>query len=135
MKPKISAVSPRNNRWRPYWSSPLIKKIPQKTPYFSAFVYQTLFSSINEDLLSTLSISAIQNTQIIMLGVNSVGTNSACDLASIFACPQCEMHHLVYLRYLCTCYVHAISRCRAYVFGQLIEHKYEASFHGDRLAP
>ena len=39
--------------------------------------------------MSTLSISAIQNTQIIMLHVDSVGTTSACDLASIFACPQC----------------------------------------------
>ena len=50
--------------------------------------------------MSTLSISAVQNTQIIMLCVNSIGTTSACDLASIFACPQCGMHHLVYMRYL-----------------------------------
>ena len=60
-----------------------------------------LFSRIKEDLLSTLSISAIQNTQIIMVRVNSVGTTSACDPASIFACPQCGMHHLVYMIYLC----------------------------------
>ena len=33
--------------------------------------------------MSTLSISAIQNTQIIMLRVNSVGTTSACDPASL----------------------------------------------------
>ena len=51
---------------------------------------------MKEDLLSNLSISAIQSTQIIMLRVNSVGTTSACDPASIFACPQCGMHHLVY---------------------------------------
>ena len=50
--------------------------------------------------MSTLSIFAIQNAQIIMLRVNSVGTTSACDLASIFACPQCGMRHLVYVRYL-----------------------------------
>ena len=50
--------------------------------------------------MSTFSISAVQNTQIIMLCVNSIGTTSACDLASIFACPQCGMHHLVYMRYL-----------------------------------
>ena len=72
----------------------------QKTLYFYAFVYQILFSRIKVDLLSTLSISAIQNTQIIMLRVNSVGMTSACDPASIFACPQCGMHHLVYMRYL-----------------------------------
>ena len=35
-----------------------------------------------------------------MLRVNSVGTTSACDPASIFACPQCGMRHLVYIRYL-----------------------------------
>ena len=41
VKPKISAVSPYNNRWRPYWSFPLIKIMLQKTlpVYFSAFVY------------------------------------------------------------------------------------------------
>ena len=50
--------------------------------------------------MPTLSIFAIQNTQIIMLHVNSVGMTSACDPASMFACPQCGMHHLVYMRYL-----------------------------------
>ena len=100
MKPKISAVSHHNNRWRPYWSFPLIKKMLQKTLYFSAFVYSIPFSFIKDDLSSTLSISAIQNTQIIMLRINSVGTTSACDPASIFACPQCGMRHLVYMRYL-----------------------------------
>ena len=30
VKPKISAVSPHNNRWRPYWSFPLIKKCYRK---------------------------------------------------------------------------------------------------------
>ena len=34
-----------------------------------------------------------------MLRVNSVATTSACDPASIFACPQCGMCHLVYMRY------------------------------------
>ena len=55
---------------------------------------------IKEDLLSTLPISAIQNTQVIMLRVNFVETTSACEPASIFACPQCGMHHLEYMRYL-----------------------------------
>ena len=100
VKPKISAVSPHNNRRRPYWSFPLIEKMLQKTLYFSAFVYYIICSCIKENLLSTLSISAIQNIQIIMLRVNSVGTTSACDPASIFACPQCGMRHLVYMRYL-----------------------------------
>ena len=35
-----------------------------------------------------------------MLRINSVGTTSVCDPASIFACPQCGMHHPVYMRYL-----------------------------------
>ena len=35
-----------------------------------------------------------------MLRVNSVGTTSACDPASIFACPQRGMRHLVYMKYL-----------------------------------
>ena len=39
VKPKISAVSPHNNRRRPYWSVLIIKKMLQETPYFSAFVY------------------------------------------------------------------------------------------------
>ena len=39
---------------------------------------------MKEDLLS---ISAIQNTQIIMLCENSVGTTSACDPASIIRLP------------------------------------------------
>ena len=65
VKPKFSAVSPHNNRLRPYWSFPLIKKMLQKTLHFSAFVYWILFSCIKEDLLSTLSISAIQNTQTV----------------------------------------------------------------------
>ena len=38
VKQKISVVSPHNNRRRPYWSFPLIKKMLQKTLYFSAFV-------------------------------------------------------------------------------------------------
>ena len=38
VKLKISAVSSHNNRRRPYWSFPLIKKMLQKTLYFSAFV-------------------------------------------------------------------------------------------------
>ena len=42
----------------------------QKTLYFSAFVYEILFSCIEEDLLSALSIFARQNTQIIMLRGN-----------------------------------------------------------------
>ena len=29
-----------------------------------------------------------------------MGTTSACDPASIFACPHCGMRHLVYMRYL-----------------------------------
>ena len=100
-KPKISTVSPHNNGRRPYWSFPLIKKMLQKHYTFLHLCIKYFLAAKKRTYtVTTLSISAIQNTQIIMLRVNSVGTTSACDLASIFVCPQCGMHHLVYMRYL-----------------------------------
>ena len=55
VNPKISAVSPHNNRRRSYWSFPLIKKMLQKTLYYAeAFVYLILFSCIKEDLYCQL---------------------------------------------------------------------------------
>ena len=76
------------------------KKCCRKHYTFLHLCIKYFLELIKEDLLSTLCISAIQNTQIITHRVNCVGTTSAYDPASIFAGLQCGIHHLVYMRYL-----------------------------------
>ena len=70
-----------------------------------------------------------------MLRVNSVGTTSAYDPASIFACPQCGMHHLVYMRYLCSHDVGSNSNGYSIFFYEISRKHINHSNHGEVNLP